>query len=150
MRFRKILCAVDFSPGATEALQLAVGLCEADTELVLMHVWQPYPYSFGAEQVITADVVTGIQDEVEHELANTKREAEELGARRVGLLFRSGTPWRELVRALDEDPGVDLAVIGTHGRTGLSHALLGSMAEKVVRHAPCPVLVARVRRTERT
>ena len=46
---------------------------------------------------------------------------------------------------LSSDPSYDLAVIGTHGRTGLKHVLLGSVAERVVRHAPCPVLVVRTR-----
>ena len=52
---------------------------------------------------------------------------------------------RPLVTALRNDPAYDLAVVGTHGRTGLKHVLLGSVAEKVVRHAPCAVLVVRER-----
>ena len=145
MRFRKILCAVDFSPGSTEALHLASRLCAPDTELVLIHVWKPYPYTMGAESALTVDILADIQRTAERELATTKHEAKRLGVRRVEALFRVGTPWREIVRALVEDPRIDLAVVGTHGRTGLAHALLGSVAEKVVRHAPCPVLVARIR-----
>ncbi len=147
MQFRKILCAVDFSAGSTEALHFASQLCAADTELVLIHVWKPFPYSMGAESALTADILADIERDAERELATTKLEAERLGVRRVETLFRVGAPWREIVRALVEDPGIDLATIGTHGRTGLSHALLGSVAEKVVRHAPCPVLVARIRPT---
>ena len=60
-------------------------------------------------------------------------------------MFATGTPWNETVAIAKRDPSIDLIVMGTHGRTGLKHALLGSVAEKVVRHAPCPVLVARDR-----
>lgn len=147
MQFRKILCSVDFSPGSTEALHLATQLCAADTQLVLLHVWRPYPYTMGAESGMTADILADIQRDAERALASTKLAAERLGVRRVDVLFRIGAPWREIVRVLVEDPGIDLATIGTHGRTGLSHALLGSVAEKVVRHAQCPVLVARIRPT---
>jgi universal stress protein A len=145
MTFRKALCSVDFSPGSTEALRLATTLCTPDTQLVLIHVFQPYPYTFGTESGLTADIIANIEGDAERELANTKRQAESLGVRHVDTVFRTGSPWREIVRALEEDRGFDLAVIGTHGRTGISHMLLGSVAEKVVRHAPCPVLVARVR-----
>jgi universal stress protein A len=145
MTFRRILCPVDFSPGSAEAVQLAAQMCAPDTQLVLVHVWQPLAFMYGAETVLTADVINSIQADAERELANTKREAERLGAPRVDTLFKTGSPWREIVRVLEEDRGFDLTVIGTHGRTGLSHVILGSVAEKVVRHAPCPVLVARVR-----
>jgi nucleotide-binding universal stress UspA family protein len=52
---------------------------------------------------------------------------------------------RDRIVTLAEDGGFDLIVMGTHGRTGIKHVLLGSVAEKVVRHAPCPVLAVRVR-----
>ena len=145
MMFRKILCSVDFSPGSTEALRLAAAMCAPDTALVLIHVWQPLAYTYGAESALTADIVNSIQGDAERELASAKREVERLGPRRVETSFQIGSAWREIVRVLEDDRAFDLAVIGTHGRTGLSHVLLGSVAEKVVRHAPCPVLVARVR-----
>jgi nucleotide-binding universal stress UspA family protein len=57
---------------------------------------------------------------------------------------RSGTPYYEIVRAAEET-NTDLIVLSTHGRTGLAHVFIGSNAERVVRHAPCPVLVVRQR-----
>jgi universal stress protein A len=62
----------------------------------------------------------------------------------VAILEQSDEPAGEILRYATS-AGIDLIVMGTHGRTGLKHALLGSVAEKVVRHAPCPVLVARAR-----
>jgi nucleotide-binding universal stress UspA family protein len=62
-------------------------------------------------------------------------------------LTRFGEAWAEIV-AVAKEQGADLIVISTHGRTGFEHALLGSTTEKVVRHAPCPVLVVRQREHE--
>ena len=59
---------------------------------------------------------------------------------------RIGYPGAQTLAALEDDPTIDLVVMGSHGRTGIKRALLGSVAEKVVRHAPCSVLVARDRR----
>jgi nucleotide-binding universal stress UspA family protein len=57
-------------------------------------------------------------------------------------LFMRGTPWQQILLA-SEETSADLIVMGTHGRTGLSHALIGSVAEKVVRLSPVPVLTVR-------
>jgi nucleotide-binding universal stress UspA family protein len=59
--------------------------------------------------------------------------------------WSSGEVMIAILSLLKDDPAIDLVVMGTHGRTGLKHVLLGSVAEKVVRHAPCPVLVVRER-----
>jgi nucleotide-binding universal stress UspA family protein len=90
-------------------------------------------------------VIQQLADTEETELAKCKTYAKELGAADVATLFLSGTAWDEIVSAAHKDPTIDLIVMGTHGRTGLKHALLGSVAEKTVRHAPCPVLVVRKR-----
>jgi nucleotide-binding universal stress UspA family protein len=146
MSWKKILCPVDFSSGAREALQLASGMCAVDgAELVLIHVWQPPVYLLGEGIGLSADLVQAVVNDAEANLATWKKEAETLGVRRVTPVFVTGTPWNEVVGLAKRDAGIDLIVMGTHGRTGLKHALLGSVAEKVVRHAPCPVLVARNR-----
>lgn len=73
-----------------------------------------------------------------------QREVESLGGDDVPVEthLRVGTPWREIVRAADE-LGATLIVIGSHGKRSLEELLLGSTAENVTRHAPCPVLVVR-------
>jgi nucleotide-binding universal stress UspA family protein len=67
------------------------------------------------------------------------------GKVRVATQARTGHPGAEILAALDGDPTIDLVVTGTHGRTGIKRALMGSIAEKTVRHARCSVLVARSR-----
>ncbi len=89
------------------------------------------------------DPAPAIIDGATTALAELRREAESTGAKLVSTHVRTGTPWHEIVEYLRADPTFDLVILGTHGRTGLKHILLGSVAERVVRHAPCAVLVVR-------
>ena len=144
MRFAKILCPIDFSPGSREAMQLAAKLAaESKGEVVLLHVWHP-PYISSAEAPIPEALMMQLRTDAENELARWKAELEKLGTRATAKLA-IGAPWDQIVALAKDDPAFDLLVIGTHGRTGIKRALLGSVAEKVVRHAPCPVLVCRSR-----
>ena len=143
MSFHKILCPTDFSDGSRQALRLAIDRLGPDSHLVLLHVWEP-PYVYGPDAGLPGAVVVETKALAEAELARWKGEAEQLGARGVSTVLAGGAPWHEIVEVARRDPSIDLIVMGTHGRTGLSHVLLGSVAEKVVRHASCPVLVARI------
>lgn len=143
MSFQKILCPVDFSAGSQRALAAAVKLAaEANAELVLGHAWQIPVSAFPMEYPLPIDLGERLGDDARRGLEATVREAHGLGASRVTSKLLTGVPWHAIVDAL-EDPAFDLVVMGTHGRTGLSRILLGSVAEKVVRHAPCSVLVVR-------
>ncbi|HSK04246.1 MAG TPA: universal stress protein [Kofleriaceae bacterium] len=143
MSTKKILCPVDFSAGSQRAMQVAVRLAgDMDAELVLVHAWYVPASVYPSEEPLLPQLVQSVSDEAARGLDDAVREATALGARRVTWKLLHGVPWRAIVDALDE-PAFELAVIGTHGRTGLSRFLLGSVAEKVVRHAPCSVLAVR-------
>ena len=143
MPFHKILCPIDFSPGSQQAMRVAVRLAnEADAELVLVHAWYVPPIAFASGDTFPADAIQQMHDDAEHGLEVAVREATSLGAKRVSSKLLTGLPWSTIVDALG-DATFDLVVLGTHGRTGLSRILLGSVAEKVVRHAPCSVLAVR-------
>jgi universal stress protein A len=143
MGFKKILCPVDFSACSSEALKVAAELArEWGASLVLAHVWQPSQWSFGE---LAPDVIQAAVDAEQAELQKTQVLAKELGVREVEARFLTGAPWDQLVSAARNDPAIDLIVMGTHGRTGLRHVVMGSVAEKVVRSAPCAVLVVRSR-----
>ena len=75
-------------------------------------------------------------------IESTRREVIDLGVKEVSTVVTTGVPWEQIVSAAS-DAAFDLIVLGTHGRSGLGRFLLGSVAEKVMRHAPCSVLVAR-------
>jgi nucleotide-binding universal stress UspA family protein len=146
MGFRKIMCPVDFSPGSRAALTRACELArESGAALVLAHVWEPSPWTLGGEVGVAPAVIQDMVDAEEAELAKWRIQAKDLGAKEIASKFLTGAAWDQIVRAAEADPDIDLVVMGTHGRTGLRHALLGSVAEKVVRHAPCAVLVVRAR-----
>ena len=145
MGFTRIVCPVDFSACSREALRIAAELArDWSAQLVVAHVWEPPRWSTG-EVMIAPEVLQNMVDAEEAELENWKATAKQLGAREVGTRFLSGVAWDAVLSLLKDDRAIDLVVMGTHGRTGLKHVLLGSVAEKVVRHAPCPVLVVRER-----
>lgn len=140
MAINKILCAVDFSPGARQAMATAVRLAnERGAELVLLHAWY-LPAALAGEYTYPADIVSQVLDDANRNLAAAVAEATQLGAERVTTKLTQGQPWQQIVEAANADPTFDLIVTGSRGRTGVGRVLLGSVAELVVRHAPCPVL----------
>jgi nucleotide-binding universal stress UspA family protein len=141
---RRILCPTDFSDGAAAATEQALALAHAfGGTVTLLHVYSVPAYMFpdGSAFVAGPEVTARIEHEVSNALAAAARSAERRSG--VPVLTRSaiGAPYEEILRLSKE---FDLIVMGTHGRTGLRHLVLGSVAEKVVRHANCPVLTVRV------
>ena len=144
MTFQKILCPIDFSAGSQQAMRVAARLAnEADAELVLVHSWYVPPTAFGGEYVISPSVIQEMSDDATIGLEAAVRDVTALGVKRVSSKQLTGLPWHEIVAVLEQDHAYDLVVMGTHGRTGLARILLGSVAEMVVRHAPCSVLAVR-------
>ena len=139
--FRKILCPIDFSAGSQHAMQLAARMAGADADLVLAHAWHLSPLAYSAE--LPPAALEGLVSDADRGLATAFDELRKLGARRVTTTLLRGVPWDQIVETARGDAAIDLIVMGTHGRTGLARVLLGSVTEKVVRHAPCSVLTAR-------
>jgi nucleotide-binding universal stress UspA family protein len=139
----RILASTDFSDHSGQAVKYACELAKRfGAELRLLHVVQP-PSSVVAyggplpEQVLHPEPAA--QKELEIlEVPDAKQ------IRRVVREIQLGPPFVEIVRYAKAND-VDLIVMGTHGRTGIVHALLGSVTEKVVRKAPCPVLTVRTK-----
>lgn len=145
MTFQKILCPIDFSAESDYALRVAVRLAtRANAELVVGHTWYAGEYALG-EYTFPSRVVEQMIEDEERGLAAAIRDAKSLGATRVTSHLMTGYPWQQIVDTLRNDAAFDLVVMGTRGRTGLSRVVLGSVAEKVIRHAPCPVLATRER-----
>ncbi len=141
---KKILIPTDFSEYSKSALPYAADFAKKyGAKLVLLHIFDeelfsPIFFEVGGSakeyydrlqdrfEAATDDFLSGIDTkgiEIEAELGN-------------------GTPFVEIIKFAREN-GIDLIVMGTHGRSGITHALLGSVTEKVVRKAPCPVMVVR-------
>ncbi len=140
MRCQNILCPVDFSDCSREALVKAVEIAkENKARLTLVHAYQ-YPTGEAAYSV--RDILREIEVEARHAVAGWALQAKELGAEGVEGVAVLGVADDEIVKAA-RDLRCDVIVMGTHGRSGLRHALIGSVAERVVRHAPCTVMVVR-------
>lgn len=139
MQLKRILCATDFSPCSRKALLYAVSLSrQFGAEIILVHVYEPAPPQVGVLEGALAetDLYTDLAKQLEHWREDLPPDLKSSAA------MRQGTPAREIVDAAAEN-NIDLIVVGNHGRTGLARVVLGSTAEKVVRLAPCPVLVVR-------
>lgn len=143
--FRKILCPVDFSEFAQAAVDLAVRLAQPGGEgLSLLHVLE-LPVRYSGEPMAAGF----IGDLDRHAATLLDAEATAIRKRtdvRVNTHTRIGSPAKQTLSLIDAtEPPYDVVIVGSHGRTGIKRLLLGSVAEKIVRHATCPVLVARVR-----
>jgi nucleotide-binding universal stress UspA family protein len=150
MKLSRILAPTDFSRFSGFALEWAANLAEAlRAGLILLHV-VPEEEGKVIEEVIgegaSVQIPRGIRENVLEERQKKFREQFRIVLPEhikksipVEEVLRIGVPFLEIVKVAREKE-VDLIVMGTHGRTGLSHVLIGSVAEKVVHHAHCPVL----------
>lgn len=143
MTVQHFLVPIDFSPYAEQALDYAIALAQKlQAHVTLLHVIQP-PLVAGADMGVWPS--PAFLDELE---AAITRDMEGYLARVTAaglegeMAMVHGIPFHEILETAKKRQ-VDLIIMGTHGRTGLPHVLLGSVAEKVARLAPCPVLIAR-------
>ena len=143
MRNQRVLCPVDFSECSSAALGVAKDLVrQSEGTLILVHVYSVPTFANAEMAFALPGLMEQFQADAESALAKWSRDAREQGVKRVETHAICGTAWDEIVR-LAHRREADLIVMGTHGRSGLKHVLLGSVAENVVRHAPCSVLVVR-------
>ncbi len=140
---RKILCSADFSKASEAAFPYAKVLAlNGGAEVYLLHVIEPYilPIEYGLAPMPYAE----IEDEIK---TNTTAQLEKIAKKYFrGVKTKTLIRWglvSSTILDLTKREKIDLIVMGTHGRTGLSHVFLGSTAEKIVRLASCPVLTVR-------
>ncbi|MFQ5709641.1 MAG: universal stress protein [bacterium] len=146
MRINKILCPVDSSESSEQALKYATFLAWSHgSKLCLLHVIE---HSHAFDEYMTSyappEIQGKLENEVENNLSSLIIRVEE--CINIETDVRKGKAFVEIIRKAREDH-VDLLVMGSHGRSGLEHILTGSVAEKVTRKAPCPVLVVKNRDT---
>lgn len=141
--FRKILIAVDAEPIAAHAADVGAALARAlGAEVALIHIVES-PMGYAEASGVPAGELIARSKEGGSQLLAEFRQQVSAPSGALDFL-RVGRPGVEIVKAATEWPA-DVVVIGSHGRGGVERTLLGSVAETVVRHAPCPVLVVRAR-----
>lgn len=156
--FKRILCPVDLSEFSLEALRLAVLLAKSDgavldilhvihnpfDELYMKSITESDPAlldAYAAEPSKRAKIVRATEEHSEVLLKQFCHD-EVTGLAKVRYHIRQGDPFENILDAA-EDFLTDLIVLATHGRTGIKRLVIGNVAEKVVRHAPCPVLTVK-------
>jgi len=142
-KIRRIVCPVDFSDASAAAVEYALDLA-ADTkaEVRFVHVYQIPVYALPDGAVVGGpELAARLGQQLQTELDALRKKYEGRGPK-LDTHLVEGVPHVEIVRIAKELPA-DMIVMGTHGRGGLSHLLLGSVAERVVRTAECPVLTVR-------
>lgn len=156
--FKKILCPVDLSRFSLEALQLAVKIAEAsEATLDILHViHNPFDEIYMTEITQTDPALIDVYANEPQRRAKILRATEEHSEvllkqfchdtvqnyRKIRYHVRRGDPFENILDAT-EDLMTDLVVLATHGRTGVKRLVIGNVAEKIVRHAPCPVLTVK-------
>src|SRR5262249_19396384 len=143
MATQRFLVPLDFSEYANQALDYAINLAsKLGARLTLLHVIQALPLG-GVDMGVTVPYTYMQELEAEiMESMNDYLQRVTAAGLEGEIAVVHGVPFHEIIE-LAKNQRADLIIMGTHGRTGFQHVLLGSVAEKVVRLAPCPVLVAR-------
>jgi len=143
--FQRILVPVDFSEPSSRTLQVAADLSRRyEAAVTLVHVYEsPVIRVPEVSMFISQAQVDELLAKLRTTLATAQREAEAAGALQVSTQLLEGSAASE-IRDFAQQGAFDLIVMGTHGRTGVDHLLMGSVAERVVRTAPCPVLTIRM------
>jgi nucleotide-binding universal stress UspA family protein len=144
--FQRILVPTDFSRHSTEAVQIAADLSRRyEAPVTLAYVFEPVTYALPEGHVMQSPIqLEELQSTFKERLVQAQAEATAAGALGVESKLLTGSVAEELADYAERGK-YDLIVMGTHGRTGLRHLVLGSVAEKVVRIARCAVLTVRVR-----
>jgi universal stress protein A len=144
MDMRHILAPTDFSDYSKEAINDALELAQTfGAKLSLLHVVElpSSPIEEFVPSTMGGDLLDDLERRASAELAQVLPQAQEatIEVRRAVVM---GSPFRKIIETAEAEH-VDLIVMATHGRTGLRHLVMGSVAERVVRTAPCPVLTIR-------
>lgn len=138
MKIKHILVPTDFAAASACALEVGVQMARAfDAKVTLLHVWELpiYPYM---DFMLNSTVISEVENAAVKGLAGALERLQQVMPTAQSRL-KTGLPWQGILEACDE-LGIDLVVMGTHGRHGLSRVTLGSIAEKVVRLSKVPVL----------
>lgn len=144
IKFKNILVPIDFGDPSKHAVEVGTELAKQyGASLALLHTWELPTYAYAGMDLSPIDLLGPIEsaarEQLDAVLAEVKTEVPQATA-----MLKQGSPWREILDAI-EQIRPDLVVIGTHGRRGVERVVLGSVAEKIVRLSPAPVLIVRAK-----
>lgn len=140
IRVKQILCAIDFSPASLRALDLAIQMANLyKARIRLLHVIPRIVASMIDEPISTSPWTAELEEKAKRELAKLKERAAKGGVS-VSTEIRLGDVDIQILKAV-KDSGADLLAMGTHGHRGFERWIIGSVAERLLRHSPVPMLL---------
>jgi len=141
--FTNIVCPVDFSEYTEGILRYAVSIAKKyDARLHLLHVIPNLNYFTPYESFLTPENLVLIEKNIEKEIEKDFEKIVKNIDMPVKKIIKTGVTFVEITDYVKEE-NIDLVVMGTHGRSGIEHILIGSVAEKILWRSPCPVLTVR-------
>ena len=143
-KYKKVLFCTDFSENSDYAFDFAYGIAKRDEGLLyILHVLPKNPNQAFTESLVSREDLEKVQNAIEEDLDNKYKEhyVEKIkNGTKFEIVTISGREDNEILKFAKEEH-VDIIVMGTHGKTGIEHVFFGSVAEKVIRHSPLPVLI---------
>ncbi len=143
IQLKNVLFATDFSDYSLSAANYAIDIAEQyNAKLHLLHVLEKIPPILAIRTLDLSQekIVSSMEEEANFSLSKIANDFKNKTSKEVVTILKKGIDYQEIVD-YSKEAGIDLIVIATHGRTGILHTLIGSVAEKVIRYAQCPVLV---------
>ena len=143
-KYKKVLFCTDFSENSDFAFEFAYGIAKRDAGfLYILHVIPENPNQVYVENMVDIEQIRKIQKGIQKDLDNKYKERylkNMDNGTRYKIVTKSGREDEEIINFAKTEK-VDIIVMGTHGRTGIEHVFFGSVAEKVLRQSPFPILV---------
>lgn len=141
--FKKILCPVDFSKFTEEVIAYAADIAKQyGAELHVLHVIPNLTYFTPYESFLTPENLVAVEKNIQNEVERDFGKILKHVGMEIKKVVKTGVAFVEIIDYAKSE-GIDLIVMGTHGRSGIEHILIGNVAEKVVRKSPCPVMTIR-------
>lgn len=149
MKIRHILVPIDFDEGSAPQLEYASQMAQRlGAKITALHIWRVPVYGFPVGVTMPAvELGRAIESSATRALDSLLKPHRDQGIE-IDALLRSGTPWEQILEVAKE-VDAELIVLATHGRKGLPRALIGSVAEKVIRMSEVPVLTLRIEANEK-
>jgi len=139
----RILVATDFSEPSKVALDYAIAFAkQLGAKLTVLHVCEVKPLAYDGI-VVPVELMVALRDAAEQSMKDLCATYAKNGVE-LASIVRDGSPW-QVIESVADEIGADIVVLGTHGRHGIAHALIGSVAEKVIRTSKRPVLTVRTK-----
>lgn len=142
--YQRVVVPLDGSRWSESAIPRAAELARVhDAELILLHVYQPKGGNYAGQWALAGQqqIADQAYEQMQEQLIALRNSLRQEGVRAREVILRGGDPAQAICDYVETEEGISLVVMTTHGRTGLARWLMGSVAQEVIKHARCPVML---------